>query len=131
MKRIVTYGTFDIMHIGHINMLRRARGLGDELYVGLSSDSFNMIKNKKSVLDYENRKIVLESLRYVNFVFPEENWEQKHTDVKKYGIDTFVIGDDWEGKFDFLRDYCNVLYLPRTPSISTSMLKEKILKIAS
>lgn len=131
MKRIVTYGTFDILHTGHINLLKRARALGDELYVGLSSDSFNMIKNKKSVLDYSNRKIVLESLKYVDYVFPEENWDQKSIDVRKYEIDTFVIGEDWKGKFDFLKEYCNVIYLPRTPSISTTMLKEKMLHVAA
>lgn len=131
MKRIVTYGTFDILHTGHINLLKRARALGDELYVGLSSDSFNMIKNKKSVLDYSNRKVVLESLKYVDYVFPEENWDQKSVDVRKYKIDSFVIGEDWIGKFDFLKEYCNVIYLPRTPSISTTMLKKKILHVAA
>src|SRR5690606_7323964 len=102
-----------------------------ELYVGLSSDSFNMIKNKKSVLDYSNRKVVLESLKYVDYVFPEENWDQKSVDVRKYKIDSFVIGEDWRGKFDFLKEYCNVIYLPRTPSISTTMLKKKILHVAA
>lgn len=125
MKRILTYGTFDILHSGHVNLLRRARALGDELYVGLSSDMFNLIKKKKSVLDFDNRKMVLESLKFVDFVFPEESWEQKIDDVIKYNIDTFVMGDDWAGKFDFLSQYCNVLYIPRTPNISTTMLKEK------
>lgn len=129
MKRILTYGTFDILHSGHINLLRRARALGDELYVGLSSDMFNLSKNKKSVLDFENRKLILESIKFVDFVFPEENWEQKIEDVIKYDIDTFVMGDDWAGKFDFLAKYCNVLYMPRTPNISTTMLKKYLLKI--
>lgn len=118
------------MHVGHISLLRRARELGGELYVGLSSDSFNSMKNKKSVLDYENRKSVLESLKFVDFVFPEEAWEQKQLDIKKYDIDTFVMGDDWEGEFDFLKEFCEVLYLSRTPNISTTMLKRKILQNA-
>lgn len=130
MTRVITYGTFDVLHMGHIRLLQRAVGLGDELYVGLSSDSFNAIKNKESVLDFENRKAILESIRFVDFVFPENNWEQKVSDVLKYNIDIFVIGDDWQGHFDFLKDYCSVIYLPRTPSISTTMLKEKMIKVA-
>jgi len=125
MKRIVTYGTFDIIHSGHIRLLRRARELGDELYVGLSSDSFNLVKHKQSLLDFTNRKIILEAIRYVDFVFAEEDWEQKKEDIAKYAIDVFVMGDDWRGKFDFMEEYCDVVYLPRTPNISTTMLKKR------
>jgi len=123
MKRIVTYGTFDIFHSGHVNLLQRAKALGDELYVGLSSDAFNKKKHKQSLLDFENRKRVLESICYVDFVFPEESWEQKRDDILKYKIDIFVMGDDWAGEFDFLKCYCDVIYFPRTPDISTTMLK--------
>jgi len=125
MKRIITYGTFDIIHSGHINLLRRARELGDELYVGLSSDSFNLVKHKQSLLDFNNRKIILEAIRYVDFVFAEENWEQKKEDIDKYAIDVFVMGDDWRGKFDFMKEYCDVVYFSRTPNISTTMLKKR------
>lgn len=123
MKRIITYGTFDILHYGHINLLKRARMLGDYLIVGLSSDEFNHIKNKKSYYTYEQRKTILEACRYVDLVIPENNWEQKIDDVQKYQADIFVMGDDWKGKFDFLKDYCDVIYLPRTPDVSTTQTK--------
>ena len=123
MKRIITYGTFDILHYGHINLLKRARMLGDYLIVGLSSDEFNHIKNKKSYYTYEQRKTILEACRYVDLVIPENNWEQKVDDVQKYQADIFVMGDDWKGKFDFLKDYCEVIYLPRTPDVSTTQTK--------
>ena len=127
MRTVITYGTFDILHIGHINLLRRARELGDRLIVGLSTDEFNAGKHKTSLLDYENRKVVLESIRHVDLVIPEETWEQKIGDVKKYGVDIFVMGHDWEGKFDFLRDHCEVKYLPRTPDISSTSVKQTLL----
>ncbi len=123
MKRVITYGTFDVLHFGHINLLQRARALGDYLIVGLSTDEFNKIKNKKSFYTYEQRRKILEACRYVDLVIPEENWEQKIDDVQKYYADIFVMGDDWEGKFDFLKDYCEVLYLPRTPDISSTKTK--------
>ncbi|MBA1190728.1 MULTISPECIES: glycerol-3-phosphate cytidylyltransferase [Pseudomonas] len=126
MKTVITYGTFDILHRGHINLLKRARALGDRLIVGLSSDEFNSGKHKSSLLNYENRKVVLESIRYVDFVFPEENWEQKFTDIKNYEAQVFVMGDDWEGKFDFLKDLCEVVYLPRTAAISTTEIKTSL-----
>jgi len=129
MKKIITYGTFDVIHSGHINLLKRARELGDELYVGLSSDSFNLMKHKQSLLDFYNRKIILEAIRYVDFVFAEEDWEQKKEDIDRYDIDTLVMGNDWDGKFDFLKPCCNVVYLPRTPNISTTILKNKKLAI--
>lgn len=126
MKRVITYGTFDLLHPGHINLLRRSKDLGDELYVGLSTDEFNKVKGKTAVLTYEQRKTVLEAIKYVDHVFPESDWDQKTSDIKKYGISCFVMGDDWKGKFDFLKDYCTVVYLPRTPDISTTDIKQKI-----
>ncbi|MBH3363690.1 MULTISPECIES: glycerol-3-phosphate cytidylyltransferase [Pseudomonas] len=123
MKTIITYGTFDILHRGHINLLKRARALGDRLVVGLSSDEFNAGKHKSSLLNYENRKYVLESIRYVDLVFPESTWDQKVGDILKYEADIFVMGDDWEGKFDTLKEHCEVIYLPRTQNISTTQIK--------
>ena len=129
MKRVITYGTFDLLHYGHINLLRRARQMGDYLIVGLSTDEFNWDeKQKKCYFSYEKRKQLLEAIRYVDLVIPEENWEQKRTDVKEYHVDTFVMGDDWKGKFDFLKDYCEVIYLPRTQNISTTELKKELNK---
>lgn len=123
MKRVITYGTFDVLHYGHINLLKRAKALGDYLIVALSSDEFNMVKNKKSYYTYEQRKTILEACRYVDLVIPENDWEQKISDVQKYQADIFVMGDDWEGKFDFLKDYCEVIYLPRTPDVSSTQTK--------
>ena len=128
MKRVITYGTFDLLHYGHINLLRRAKEYGDYLVVVLSTDEFNWNqKQKKCYFPYEKRKALLEAIRYVDLVIPEENWDQKINDVKEYHIDTFVMGDDWKGKFDFLIDYCEVVYLPRTPEISTTKIKEDLL----
>ena len=129
MKRVITYGTFDLLHYGHINLLKRAKDLGDYLIVGLSTDEFNLQKDKISYFDYQQRKILLESIRYVDLVIPEISWEQKREDVKKYYADIFVIGDDWEGKFDFLKDEgVEVVYLPRTEEISTPQIKEDLNK---
>ena len=129
MKRIITYGTFDLLHYGHINLLRRAKELGDYLIVAISTDDFNWnMKNKKCYFSYEQSKQMVEAIRYVDLVIPEESWEQKREDVKKYQIDTFVMGDDWEGKFDFLSDICEVVYLPRTPEISTTQIKKELKK---
>jgi len=122
-KRVLTYGTFDYLHIGHVNILRRAKALGDYLVVGLSTDEFNWLKHKQSHSSFEERKAILESIRYVDLVIPEATWEQKADDIKKHSIDIFVMGDDWEGKFDSLREYCEVAYLPRTQNISTSIIK--------
>lgn len=127
MRTVITYGTFDILHIGHINLLRRARELGDRLIVGLSTDEFNAAKHKTSLLDYDNRKVVLEAIRYVDQVIPESAWEQKIEDVRKYGIAMFVIGDDWKGHFDFLREVCEVRYLSRTEDISSTSIKQTLL----
>lgn len=127
MKRIITYGTFDLLHYGHINLLRRAKAMGDYLIVALSTDEFNWNeKMKKSYFPYEVRKQLLEAIRYVDLVIPEENWNQKKTDVQEYHIDTFVMGDDWDGKFDFLKEQCEVIYLPRTPEISTTQIKQEL-----
>ena len=127
MKKVITYGTFDLLHYGHINLLRRARDLGDYLIVALSTDEFNWNeKHKKCYFSYDERKLMLEAIRYVDLVVPEENWEQKSTDVVKYGADIFVMGDDWKGKFDFLKDKCDVVYLPRTPEISTTQIKASL-----
>jgi glycerol-3-phosphate cytidylyltransferase len=127
MRTVITYGTFDVVHIGHINLLRRARELGDRLVVGLSTDAFNSSKHKSSLLDYENRKAVLEAIRYVDLVIPEATWEQKVEDVGKYGVTTFVIGDDWAGKFDFLSAHCEVRYLARTAEISSTSIKQTLI----
>jgi len=127
MKRVITYGTFDLLHYGHINLLRRAKQLGDYLIVCLSTDEFNHIeKNKKTYFKYEERKQLLESIRYVDLVIPEESWEQKRTDITTYHIDVFVMGDDWKEKFDFLNDLCTVIYLPRTEEISTTKIKNDL-----
>ena len=130
MKRIITYGTFDLLHYGHINLLRRAKALGDYLVVGLSTDEFNWkSKHKKCYFSYEKRRQLLEAIRYVDLVIPEEKWEQKKSDVDLYKIDTFVIGDDWKGKFDFLKEQCEVVYLERTPEISTTQIKRDLEKL--
>jgi glycerol-3-phosphate cytidylyltransferase len=123
MKKVITYGTFDLLHRGHINILRRAKELGEYLIVGLSTDVFNNLKSKSSYYSYEERKLVLEAIKYVDEVIPEENWEQKLDDIKKYNIKVFVMGDDWKGKFDFLKEKCEVVYLTRTEGISTTQIK--------
>lgn len=127
MKVVITYGTFDLLHRGHIALLKRAKALGDYLIVGLSTDKFNRdSKNKICVQPYEERKMILESIKYVDKVIPEENWGQKTEDVRKYHVDIFTIGDDWTGKFDFLKEYCDVIYLKRTEGISTTYRKKMI-----
>lgn len=127
MKRVITYGTFDLLHYGHINLLRRAKQQGDYLIVALSTDEFNWnSKQKKCYFSYEKRKMLLEAIRYVDLVIPENNWEQKPKDIQLYHIDKFVMGNDWEGKFDFLEKHCKVIYLERTPEISTTQIKQEI-----
>ncbi|MBR5547297.1 MAG: glycerol-3-phosphate cytidylyltransferase [Clostridia bacterium] len=130
MRRVITYGTFDLLHYGHIELLRRAKELGDYLVVALSTDEFNWNeKQKKCYFSYEQRKMLLESIRYVDLVIPENNWEQKRSDIHDYHIDTFVIGDDWKGKFDFLTEEgAEVVYLTRTPEVSTSQIKQELRK---
>lgn len=128
MKRILTYGTFDLLHYGHIRLLERAKKLGDYLIVALSTDEFNAIKGKKAYHDYETRKKMLEALRCVDLVIPEENWEQKLDDVKRYYVDVVVMGSDWAGsdKFDYLKKYCELVYLDRTDGISTTKIKKDL-----
>jgi len=129
MKKVITYGTFDLLHWGHINLLKRARELGDYLIVAISTDEFNALKDKKAYHSFENRKMILESIRYVDKVIPENNWEQKKEDIIREGVDIFVMGDDWKGKFDELSEVCEVVYLPRTIGISTSQIKEDLLQV--
>lgn len=128
MKRILTYGTYDLLHYGHINLLKRAKALGDYLIVGLSTDEFNAIKNKTAYHSYETRKKMLEAIRYVDLVIPESNWEQKVNDIQKYEVDVLVMGDDWAGsdKFNYLQDYCEVIFLPRTAGVSTTKIKQEL-----
>ena len=129
MKRVITYGTFDLLHYGHINLLRRAKQLGDYLIVCLSTDEFNSKeKNKETYFRYNERKQLLEAIRYVDLVIPEESWKQKQNDIEKYQVDIFVIGDDWKGKFDFLKDKCDVIYLSRTEEISTTKIKDDLVE---
>lgn len=124
MKKVITYGTFDLLHYGHINLLKRAKEYGDYLIVALSTDEFNWEqKHKKCFFSYEKRKMLLEAIRYVDLVIPENSWAQKRSDIVEFRVDTFVMGDDWRGKFDDLADLCEVVYLPRTPEISTTQIK--------
>jgi len=126
MKKVITYGTFDLIHRGHINILRRAKAMGDYLIVALSTDEFNAGKGKEVYYTYEERKQILEAIKYVDEVIPETRWEQKIDDVVKNGVSVFVIGEDWTGKFDFLKPYCEVIYLPRTEGISTTQIKNDL-----
>lgn len=127
MKKVITYGTFDLIHHGHINILKRAKEYGDYLIVGLSSDEFNDIKDKSAYHSYEERKVILESIKYVDEVIPETTWNQKINDIQKNEVQLFVMGSDWDGKFDELKDYCEVKYLPRTEGISTTKIKLDLL----
>jgi glycerol-3-phosphate cytidylyltransferase len=122
-RTILTYGTFDLFHIGHLRILERARALGDRLVVGVSTDTFNATKGKKSVIPFEHRRDIVAALRCVDLVIPEENWEQKVNDILRHEVRVFAMGDDWQGKFDFLAPYCEVHYLSRTPEISTTLIK--------
>lgn len=126
MRKVITYGTFDLLHFGHIRLLQRAKALGDHLTVALSTDEFNAIKHKHAYHSYEHRKYILEAIKYVDKVIPEENWNQKIDDVLNENIDVFVMGDDWQGEFDFLKDYCEVVYLERTKDISTTKIKDDL-----
>lgn len=128
MRRVITYGTYDLLHWGHVRLLKRAKALGDYLIVALSTDEINEFKGKKAYHNYEERKMMLEALRYVDLVIPEADWEQKRDDIVKYHVDVFAIGDDWEGKFDYLKELCEVVYLPRTEGVSTTKIKEDLEK---
>lgn len=126
MKVILTYGTFDLFHIGHLNMLKRLRALGDQLIVGVSTDEFNALKGKQSIFSYEERKAIVEANRFVDLVIPESDWQQKEQDIVRYEVDIFAIGEDWQGKFDHLGHLCEVRYLSRTENISTTKIKESL-----
>jgi glycerol-3-phosphate cytidylyltransferase len=131
VKTILTYGTFDLLHVGHVNMLERLKALGDKLIVGVSSDEFNLLKGKHSIYSYAERAKIVGALRCVDAVIPEHDWAQKVKDIQQYQVDIFGIGLDWQGKFDDLNSYCEVVYLPRTPSISTTDLKKALSQIDS
>ncbi len=127
MRKVITYGTFDLFHFGHLEVLRRAKELGDHLTVAVSTDEFNWSeKQKRCVYPYDERAAIVSAIKYVDEVIPEEGWTQKESDVKKYDIDVFVIGDDWDGQFDFLKPFCDVGYLPRTIGISSTEVKNAV-----
>ena len=130
-KSILTYGTFDMFHIGHLKLLQRLSELGDELIVAVSTDEFNQLKNKTVLIPYEQRAEIVANIKCVDIVIPEYNWEQKVTDIKKYDINIFAMGDDWKGKFDFLKEHCEVVYLERTKDISTTQLKKSLTNFLS
>ena len=125
-KIILTYGTFDMFHIGHLRLLNRLSALGDRLIVGVSTDEFNSIKGKKTLIPYEQRAEIVRAIKGVDLVIPENSWEQKPQDIKDFSVDAFAMGDDWAGKFDFLKKYCEIIYLPRTEDISSTELKKAL-----
>ncbi len=129
MNVVITYGTFDLFHVGHVRLLKRLKTLGDKLVVGISSDEFNALKGKKSFFSYEERAEIVEACKYVDMVFPEHNWQQKRSDITKFQATIFAMGDDWQGKFDELSDLCDVVYLPRTEEISTTTIKSQLSRI--
>ncbi|TDE21634.1 MULTISPECIES: adenylyltransferase/cytidyltransferase family protein [Vibrio harveyi group] len=129
MKVVITYGTFDLFHIGHVRLLKRLSLLGDKLYVGISTDEFNLVKGKKSFFSYEERAEIVSSCEYVDLVFPESEWGQKERDIEKYQVDIFAMGNDWEGSFDQLKQLCDVVYLERTEDISTTSIKAKLAEV--
>lgn len=126
VKTVLTYGTFDLFHIGHLKILERAGALGDQLIVGVSSDTFNDLKGKKSIFPYAHRAEIVGALSFVSKVIPEDNWNQKAADIQNHNVDVLVMGGDWEGKFDDLRAYCDVIYLPRTTGVSTTEIKQAL-----
>ncbi len=123
-KTVITYGTFDLFHIGHLNLFKRLKEIGDYLIVAVSTDEFNALKGKRSIIPFEHRIEIVRSIKYVDLVIPEETWEQKVEDIKKYHVDIFAIGEDWKGKFDFLKEYCEVVYLPRTKGVSSTEIRQ-------
>lgn len=125
-KTVITYGTFDLFHIGHLKLLQRLSKLGDKLIVAVSTDEFNAIKGKKTIIPFRQRAEIVENIKCVDMVIPENDWEQKINDIKKYNVDIFAIGNDWKGKFDFLKEYCEVVYLERTKGISSTQLKQTL-----
>lgn len=130
-KTVITYGTFDMFHIGHLNLIKRLKKLGTELIVAVSTDEFNNLKGKKTLIPYQQRVAIVESIKYVDKVIPEKNWEQKIDDIRNYDIDVFAMGSDWKGKFDFLKEYCEVVYLERTENVSTTQLKKSLTNFLS
>jgi len=130
-KVIITYGTFDMFHIGHLKLLKRLKKRGTKLIVAVSTDEFNKEKGKNVIIPYKQRAKIVKSIKYVDKVIPEKNWDQKVVDIKKYDVDIFAIGDDWEGKFDFLKEHCKVVYLKRTKDISTTKLKKSLTNFMS
>jgi len=130
-KTIITYGTFDMFHIGHLRLLQRLRSMADEVIVAVSTDEFNQQKGKKVLIPYEQRAEIVRNICHVDKVIPEESWDQKISDIQKYNVDIFAIGDDWKGKFDFLKEYCEVRYLERTSDISTTQLKRSLTNFLS
>lgn len=125
MARVVlTYGTFDLFHVGHLNLLQRLKALGDYLIVGVSTDEFNATKGKQTIVCFADRLRIVQNIKCVDLAIPESGWEQKRQDIAKYGVAIFGIGNDWEGKFDDLRDCCEVIYLPRTADISSTSMKK-------
>lgn len=126
MKKVITYGTYDLLHIGHVNLLKRAKALGDYLIVGLSTDNFNSVKGKEAYHSYSERKELLEAIRYVDLIVEEDSWSDKKNHIEKYDVDIFVMGSDWEGKFDELSEQCEVIYLPRTEGVSTTKIKKDL-----
>jgi len=130
-KIVITYGTFDLFHIGHLKLLKRAKALGDKLIVAVSTDEFNLDKNKKTIIPFNQRCELLENIKCVDKVIAEESWEQKIEDVKKYNVDVFVMGHDWKGKFDFLKEHCDVVYLSRTKGVSSTEIKQSFKKLIS
>ena len=126
VKKVLTYGTFDLFHYGHLRILKRAKSLGDYLIVAVSTDEFNLLKGKKCTYSYEHRAAIVEAIQYVDEVIPEHNWEQKIDDIKNNDINIFVMGNDWVGKFDELKEHCEVVYLDRTENISTTQIKDEL-----
>ncbi|POR40308.1 adenylyltransferase/cytidyltransferase family protein [Methylobacterium sp. V23] len=126
MTVVLTYGTYDLFHVGHLNLLRRLKQMGDKLVVGVSTDEFNLRKGKKSIINFEDRSAIVASIKYVDLVIPEEDWAQKRSDIVKHGVHKFVMGDDWTGKFDDLGDLCEVAYLDRTQGVSSSEIKQAL-----
>lgn len=127
-KVVLTYGTFDLFHIGHLNLLRNLKSMGTRLIVGVSTDEFNELKGKKTVVPFRHRVEIVAGTRYVDLVIPESSWDQKRRDIVEHGVGIFAMGNDWAGKFDDLADLCEVVYLPRTKDVSTTELKQLVRK---
>jgi len=130
-KTVITYGTFDMFHIGHLRLLKRMAEFGDRIIVAVSTDDFNARKGKKALIPYVERKEIIESLRFVDLVIAEEDWDQKVSDIRQYHVDTFVMGDDWVGKFDSLKSFCEVVYLKRTSGVSSTELRDSLGRLLS